>query len=24
LAGAALDPGVPRVLANLWTKLARP
>ena len=24
LAGQALEPGVPRVLANLWTKLARP
>jgi hypothetical protein len=24
LAGAALDPGVPRVLANLWAQLARP
>jgi N,N-dimethylformamidase beta subunit-like, C-terminal len=24
LAGAALDPGVPRMLANLWAQLARP
>ena len=24
LAGQALEPGVPRVLANLWTKLPRP
>jgi N,N-dimethylformamidase beta subunit-like, C-terminal len=24
LAGQALEPGVPRVLGNLWTKLARP